>query len=82
MLQISWYMMVSTLFLLIAAVGCYVAALTVQPGNTRAVKEAALVGAGTWGDTRPMSCPRPAPPRVRPDWLTWARPSPGWPSWP
>ena len=48
MLQISWYLMVSTLFLLIAAVGCYVAALTVSR-DTRAVKEAALVGAGTSG---------------------------------
>ena len=45
MLQISWYLMVSTLFLLIAAVGCYVAALTVSR-DTRVVKEAALVGAG------------------------------------
>ena len=40
--------MVSTLFLLIAAVGCYVAALTVSR-DTRVVKEAALVGAGTSG---------------------------------
>ena len=58
MLQISWYLMVSTLFLLFAAIGSYIAALTVGR-DTRVAREHALVGAGAPASRADVEQPRP-----------------------